>query len=150
MLRRHHAWIDALWKRSLELRFLAVGVINTGFGYGSFWLLYTLSHGRLHYLIIQLLSHVASVTNAFVWHRRVTFRSAGAWWPEFVRFNLSYLGTLALGLIALPALIAGLGLHPLVAAAIVMLLTMTVSFFAHRGFSFRRAPPAPDPPEGSS
>lgn len=126
----------ALWKRSLHLRFLVVGAWNTLFAYGCFALLFLLAGGRVHYLVLQVIAHFLSVANAFVGHRHVTFRSESAWPAEFLRFNVSYLGALALGLVGLPLLVSGLGLHPLLAAAIVTIVTVATSYALHRRFSF--------------
>lgn len=127
----------ALWNDSRGLRFLAVGVWNTLFGYGCFAGLYALAGTRLHYMAIQVIAHFAAVANAFVWHRTLTFRSQAPWPMEFLRFNAGYLGTLALGLALLPALVGGAGMHPLAAAAVVTAITVAVSYVVHAGFSFR-------------
>ena len=124
------------WRGDLRLRFLAVGVYNTVFGYGCYALLYLLASPRLHYLWIQLIAHFLSVANAFVAHRRVTFRSSAPWPTEFLRFNLSYLGALGGGMLAQWALVGGLGLHPLLGAALVTMLTVALSFGLHRRYSF--------------
>lgn len=129
----------SFWKRQLELRFLMVGVWNTVFGYGCFSVLFLLVGERIHYLVLLSIAHFISVANAYYWHRRITFRSQSAWRGEFLRFNLSYLGVLAFGLVALPVLVKGMGLHPLVAGALVTLLAVLLSFVFHRGFSFRNA-----------
>jgi putative flippase GtrA len=130
----------AVWGRNRQLRFIVVGVSNTVFGYACFATIFLAVGGRVHYLLIQLIAHLLSVCNAFVWHRRVTFRSESPWPKQFVRFNLSYLGALAFGLVAMPALVAGFGLHPLLAAAIVTIATVGLSYALHNSFSFSSRP----------
>ena len=125
------------WIRSERLRFIAVGVLNTAFGYGCFAALFLGLGSRLPLYAIQLLAHAVSVCNAFLWHRRVTFRSTSTWWPQFVRFNVSYLGALAFGLVTLPLLVKGLHIPALIGAAIITVLTAVVSYLLHRYFSFR-------------
>jgi len=124
------------WRTDHRLRFLAVGAWNTGSGDGCYALLFLIAGRHLHYLWIQLIAHVVSVAQAFVLHRRVTFRSTAPWLPEFLRFNASYLGSLAGGLLAQWALVGGLGLHPLLGAAIVTWVTVALSYGLHRHFSF--------------
>src|SRR5579864_2108588 len=104
----------AFWRAETRFRFLVVGAYNTVFGYACFASLYLACGKYVNYLLIQVAAHFLSVGNAFYWHRRLTFRSSLAWWPEFIRFNISYLGILVFGLIALPALVQGLRIHPLI------------------------------------
>jgi putative flippase GtrA len=94
----------------------------------------------VHYLVLQVIAHFLSVTNAFFWHRRVTFRSEARWPAQFLRFNLSYVGSLAFGLLALPLLVRGLGLNPLLAGAIVTAVAVVMSYVLHRRFSFGSQP----------
>jgi putative flippase GtrA len=125
------------WNSSSQLRFVAIGAANTFFGYGSFAALYLLAGRWIHYLIISVIAHFLAVANAFYWHRRVTFRSDEQYLPAFFRFNLGYVGFLAFGLVTMPALVEGLGFHPLVASVCIMLVTVVASYFLHRNFSFR-------------
>lgn len=127
----------ASWQRREQLRFVVVGVANTAIGYGCFALLYLLLGSHVHYLVLQLIAHFASVGNSFFWHRRVTFRSGAPWPAEFFRFNLSYLGALVFSLIALPLLVRGCGLNPLWAAAIVTASGVLLSYVLHSRYSFR-------------
>jgi putative flippase GtrA len=130
----------ALWGRDQRLRFFVVGIYNTAFGYACFAILFIAVGKYLHYLLIQLIAHFVSVCNAFVWHRRVTFRSVSPWPKEFVRFNISYVGVLVFGLATMPILVAGFGLNPLIAAAIVTIAAVGVSFALHKYFSFSSGP----------
>jgi putative flippase GtrA len=129
-----------LWRRSRETRFVVVGVANTAFGYACFAALYFAAHGHVHYLIVQVIAHFISVCNAFIWHRRVTFRSEASWPREFLRFNLSYVGALVFGLVAMPLLVAVAGLQPLIAAALVTIATVGLSYGFHRFYSFSPEP----------
>lgn len=124
------------WRDDLRLRFLAVGAWNTVFGYGCYALLFLVLGPHLHYLWIQVVAHFVSVSQAFVLHRRYTFRSSAPWLPEFLRFNASYLGTLGGGLLAQWLLVGGLGVHPLLGAALVTGVTVVLSYGLHRYYSF--------------
>jgi putative flippase GtrA len=128
---RHH------WDSSERLRFLLVGGYNTAFGYGSFVLLYLLLGNRLHYLALVAISHVLSVTNAFAAHRWLTFAARGSLWMQYLRFNVTNLGLIALNLMLTGALVEGLGWHPLAASAVAIPVTIVASYVLHRAFSFR-------------
>ena len=131
--------VAAGWRASEKLRFLVVGAYNTAFGYATFAMLYLLFGTRIHYLLLLIVSHFVSVTNAFVAHRRVTFAAEGSVWTQYVRFNVSYLGLLMLSLVLMPLAVERLDLHPLVASAVVLAITVIASYFVHRHFSFRRS-----------
>ncbi len=128
----------AIWRGSQQLRFIMIGAYNTAFGYAMFALLFLVAGSRINYLLILIAAHFLSVGNAFFWHRRVTFRSSSHWPTEFVRFNVSYLGTLAFSLMALRIFVGGLKYNPLVAAAVVTISTVLLSYTLHQRFSFRR------------
>jgi putative flippase GtrA len=125
-----------LWQDNRKLRFLVVGGWNTLFGYLSFYVLYLLAAGRLHYLIIAVLAHFVAVTQSYVMQRRLVFRSAAPVTGEFVRFNASHIGTLLFGLLAMALLVEAAGMSPLIAQAIVILMSVVLSYLLHSRLSF--------------
>lgn len=134
------AWL----RRMLDderVRFLLVGGTNTVVGYGLFALLELTIGQRVGYLVSLYLSYAIAVAVAFVLHRRFTFRVTGSGnvLLDFVRFASVYVVTLAINTVALPLLVELGGLVPLVAQAIVVVVTTAVSYFGHKFFSFRRA-----------
>jgi putative flippase GtrA len=124
-----------------RVRFLLVGGTNTVVGYGLFALLELTIGQRVGYLVSLYLSYAIAVAVAFVLHRRFTFRVTGSGnvLLDFVRFASVYVVTLAINTVALPLLVELGGLVPLVAQAIVVVVTTAVSYFGHKFFSFRRA-----------
>ena len=126
------------WRQSEPARFAIVGAYNALFGLAIFALLHQALHGHLHYLVILPIAHVFAVINAFIGHRLWTYRVQGNLLIDFLRFNVSYLGLLVLGMIAMPLLVNGAGVHPIVASAMTLVLTTLASFFAHKYISFRR------------
>jgi len=130
--------IRRFWNSHERFRFLLVGAWNTAFGYGVFAAAYLLLHRRVHYLGILLVAHVLAVLNAFVGHKYLTFRATGGLIRDFLRFNLAYLGTLALGLAGLPFLVEVCRIHPLASQAILSLVTMATSYLLHKHVSFHR------------
>lgn len=133
---RIHA-VQAFWQRNEQTRFLLVGAFNTAFGYLAFVVLYLLAGNRFHYLLLAVLAHFLSVIVAFLGHRLIVFRAAGPWFAQFIRYNLSVLGVMLASLLGLYVLVELLGQHPLLAQAIVTSLSVAISYFAHRHFSFR-------------
>lgn len=127
-----------VWVHHDTLRFLVVGAWNTVFGYLAFAGLYLVLDRR--YMIAAVAGQALSVTQAFLSHRYLTFQSRGRMFPEFLRFNLAYLGSLALGLVGLPLLVEIFRVPPLLAQAGLILVTTLGSFLLHRGFTFRYRP----------
>ncbi len=134
-----------LWKDSRKLRFLVVGGWNTLFGYVSFYVLYLLAADRLHYLIIAVIAHFVAVTQSYVMQRRLVFRSAAPVPREFMRFNASLIGTLLFGLLTMALLVEAAGMSPLIAQAIVILLSVMLSYLLHSRLSFDPSADRPGP-----
>jgi putative flippase GtrA len=125
------------WARNERLRFLVVGAVNTGFGYGSFAVLFLLIGQSVHYLVVSALAYAVSVLVAFQLQRHFVFRSRAPWWPQFMRYNLTQWGMLLGSMASLSALVSGLGWHPLAAQALVTAGAVVVAYLSHRHFSFR-------------
>ena len=123
-----------------RIAFLMVGAANTVIGTGWFIAFETLLGDRFGYITSLLLAHVAAVLCAFVLYRKLVFRVKGHVWLDLARFEVVNLTSLGINLIALPFVVEVIGLEPIPAQLLVTLVTMFVSFFGHKGFSFRRSP----------
>lgn len=128
--------------RDQRVAFLIVGGINTVVGFGWF-VFFELTVGRLlgdfGYLATLACAHVASVLCAFVLYRRFVFRVRGHVLRDLARFEMVYLVSLAINYLALPLLVEFAHLPPIAAQALIVFVTTLVSWFGHRGFSFRRS-----------
>jgi len=129
--------IKSIWVNQHH-RFLIVGAYNTGFGYLSFVALYALLGSYIHYLVIVVLSHVLAVSNAFMTQRMLVFRGKGSVLAEFIRFNITTVGTLLLGLVGMAILVEQAKLHVYLAQAMVTSTTVIVTYFAHKHFTFKK------------
>lgn len=134
---RRSDMLQLRWSENEKLRFLVVGAANTLAGYLIFAALYLMLDTWLHYLLVAFASHFLAVCFAYALQRTIVFRSTGAIWPEFLRYNLSLLTVLGAGMAGLLVLVAGFGLPPLLAQAVVTVLSVMGSYIAHRRFSFR-------------
>lgn len=126
------------WADDERFRFLVIGVYNTAFGFLLFPLLYLLLSRRLHYVVILVIAHAIAVTNSFLAHRRVTFRAAGPLLPQLMRYNVGYLGALALSIGGMVFLVSRVGLSPLLAQPILMFASIVLTYLWHSRVSFRR------------
>jgi putative flippase GtrA len=130
----------AWWRLPQQVRFLLAGGYNTVFGYLVFSALY-LSIGRwIHYLVVALLAHLIAVISAFVVHRRLVFRSIDRWQTSFIRFNVSQLAALGCGMAGLYLLVQFGHFNPLLAQALIISFTVSLTYVLHRHYSFRHRP----------
>jgi putative flippase GtrA len=128
--------IRKVWHNE-KIRYLVIGAYNTFFGYSTFAILWLLWGQTVHYIVLVIISHIISVINAFIGYRMLVFLKTGGLLADFIRFNTVYLGTFIFNLAALPVLIDGVKIHPLVAQAVVMSVTIIASYILHRRFSFK-------------
>ena len=122
-----------------RIAFLLVGATNTVIGTGWFIVFETLLGDRFGYITSLLLAHVAAVLCAFVLYRKLVFRVTGHVWLDLARFEVVNLTSLGINLVCLPFVVEVIGLEPIPAQLLVTLVTMFVSFFGHKGFSFHRS-----------
>lgn len=126
-----------MWQSSERFRFLMVGAANTLVGYLVFTAMFLAFSRWLHYLAVALTAQALAVVIAFSSQRNLVFRKEGPWLIDFLRYNVSVTGTLLLGLLLLSLLVEFGGIHPLIAQAIVVIVSVVVSYVAHKNFSFR-------------
>ena len=126
---------------SEKARFLVVGGINTVVAYGLFVLFQLTVGDRIGYFGSLYLSYALAILLAFVLHRRFTFQVRGQRMivVDFLRFISVYAVTIVINTVALPLLVEVVGLHPVVAQALCVIVAMAISFVGHKWFSFRRS-----------
>ena len=127
--------------RDQRVAFLIVGGMNTAIGAVWFVLfLWLFPRGTAGYLGALVCAHIAAVLCAFVLYRRFVFRVTGHVSRDLARFELVNLSTLAFNFATLPVLVEVLGWPVLPSQFAIAGVTVVYSWFAHRGFSFRRSP----------
>lgn len=124
--------------RDQRVAFLIVGATNTLVGFGWFITFQLVLQDRVGYMAVLVCAHIASVLCAFVLYRRFVFRVHGHVWRDLWRFELVNLTSLGINAAVLPLMVEVASLPVIMAQLVSTLITMTISFFAHRGFSFRR------------
>jgi len=134
------------------LRYLAIGVWNTGFGYISFILLtwlflhITPSKPALMASFAYITAAFLNITVSFLGYKWLVFRTKGNYLLEYSRSFGVYLPTLILGAVTIGPLTTFLRnlkpveqFAPYLAGAILSVVTVVVSFFGHRHLSFRKS-----------
>ena len=126
--------------RDQRVAFLIVGGMNTAIGTAWFVLfLWLFPHGAIGYLSALACAHLAAVLCAFVLYRRFVFQVTGHVLRDLARFELVNLSTLSFNFAVLPLLVEVLGWPVLLSQLAITGATVVYSWFAHRGFSFRRS-----------
>jgi len=136
--------------RGQLLRYLVVGVWNTLFGYGCFFLMVRLllhlmpAQPALTASIATVLATIINVTISFLGYKWFVFRTQGNYLREYRRSLLVYLPSLALNAVAIAPLTALLRLAPhlktqapYIAGAVLACFTVITSFFGHKHISFK-------------
>ena len=128
-----------------EKRFVLVGIWNTFFGYGLFFLLDTffnnyLSKERIVYMLAISLAQFFAIINAFIFHKFITFKTQTKGMDlvkEFIKFFSSYLFIFILNLVLLPLFVEIFGLVPKLAALFLIPISMVVSFIMLSQVAFK-------------
>lgn len=121
------------------VRFILVGIFNTVFGFGLYWVfLLGLSGLRFGYLLSLLLSWSISITVAFVLYRRFVFFVRGNAVLDFIRFISVYIVGFIVNSAGLALMVEVVGISPLLAQLMMLTVTTLGTYAGHRWFSFRR------------
>jgi putative flippase GtrA len=132
--------------RDQRIAFLLVGGFNTGVGFLLF-VLFDIVVGRpvddlagriVGSLATLACAHVVAVLIAFVMYRRFVFRVRGHVWRDLARFQAVYLVSTGFNALVLPVLVT-LGVHRILAQLMILIVTVAISWFGHKYFSFRRS-----------
>lgn len=121
-----------------RVAFLIVGAINTAVGFGWFTLFTFTLERWIGYMGVLVLAQIVSVLCAFVLYRKFVFRVRGNVLRDLVRFSMVYVVAFLVNAALLPLLVELVGLHVLLAQALIVFVTTVVSYLGHRYFSFAR------------
>jgi dolichol-phosphate mannosyltransferase len=127
-LRRPHNWLQLA-------KFCAVGVTGYVVNLAVFTVLYEVF--SVHYRPAAVCSFVVAVTNNYLWNRLWTFRGQrGHFYYQGLRFFVVAWCALAANLLVLEGLVT-LGLDPVPAQAIAIIVVTPVNFIGNKLWSFR-------------
>jgi putative flippase GtrA len=128
-LRRPHNWVQLA-------KFCIVGVTGYAVNLAVFTLLYEAF--SVHYRPAAVCSFVVAVTNNYIWNRLWTFRGQrGHFYYQGLRFFVVAWCALAANLLVLEVLVR-LGLDPVPAQALAIIVVTPVNFIGNKLWSFRQ------------
>ncbi len=129
------------------MRYVLVGGFNTIFGYALFAILnwYFTRIGSYGYMCAWAVTSLISLTVAFLGYKWFVFRTRGNYLAEYIRCLGVYGTTMLVSFLGLTILVTALRhwlyrpeLAPYIAAAIMTIVTVTISFLGHKNISFRQ------------
>jgi len=123
-------------KHREKIDYLIVGLWNTIFGFVAFAALYYLFSAYINYIILLLISAVLSVSNAYIGYKIFVFKTKGNYLKEYLRFYAVYGVSIILNVVLLFLTVEFFKINPVIAQAVVMWLTVVISYLGHKHFSF--------------
>lgn len=123
----------------LQVRFLAAGALNTGFGLAFYPLLvWSVPFLHQHYLAALGIAQAVCLLFAFATYKLGVFRTRGSLAREFGTFSSFYLFNYAANWAALPVLVELGGIPPIIAQTAFTCVLVAGSWFWHSRVTFRR------------
>lgn len=117
-------------------RFLIAGGYNTVAGVALYFFFFGMLGDRFHYLVLLVMNHMVGTANGFLSMKLFAFRAPGAWFGQYLRYNLVFVIAFCFNLVALPFLVEVIHMTPFAAQGLIMVIVIFGSFFAHQHFSF--------------
>ncbi len=133
-------------------RYLVVGVWNTAFGYATFAFFTAILDKVVpqSYMLASVLASIINISVSYLGYKWFVFKTKGNYLREWIRCVGVYGGNILFGLAILPLMVYALRHYahmqrqaPYVAGAILTFVTVLVSFFGHKHFSFKAKDSAP-------
>lgn len=127
------------------VRYVITGAWNTAFGYAVYaGLTYVLTpHVPYAYMVAGALGSVIAITMAYISYKLFVFKTRGNILREYGRFYIVYGAAALINLVLLPFAVklaeylpVRNELAPYLGGAALMGITVIISFFSHRNFSF--------------
>lgn len=119
------------------VRFGLVGVVNTIFGYGLFVALQLTLGSFIQYTIVQAISNLIAIVQAYWLQRWLVFRHHGNWWAGLVKFASVYVGAFFFSLAMVAILVEGFRVSVILAGGITVILQAFGTYGANKWFTFR-------------
>jgi putative flippase GtrA len=121
-----------------KVRYLLVGGLNTLLGYTIGVGIYKAFDNNLDIVWIGLISNILSITVSFLSYKILVFRTKGMWLAEYMKSYIVYGGIALIGIFFLWLFVDKMNISIWLAQALVIGLTVIVSYLGHSRFTFRR------------
>lgn len=137
---RRRRWADLLARvlADRRVRYLLVGGVSAGTYYLIFTIGWLTVAERVPYLVMALIANVCTAILTYPLYYREVFRHTGPWLTGFLRFYATCLWALTYVLVGLPLLVEVVGMHVLIAQAIIIVTSPLINYQIHRFWAFRQ------------
>lgn len=140
-------WVRRMWSYH-QIRYVVVA------GCTSLFYLALVAAGlslRWHYMLAILAAQAVTIACAFPAYRSLVFESGGRPLADFVRFLSVWSTGAVAGVVATPLLVELVGMDPLIAQVVAIVVVAVGSYLGHRFFSFSDSDVSPHSgvPQGS-
>lgn len=119
-------------------RYLLAGSWNTVFGYCIGVLFYYLLHNLFHTLVIIVLANILNISMSFLTYKIFVFKTRGNWVFEYIRCYVVYGNIALIGMLLIWALVDFFMVPFWIAQALVLVVSVTLSYVAHARFTFKK------------
>lgn len=124
-----------------KIRFLAVGGVNTLFGLGLYPFLYFMlgsENGPLGYLQLLVVSQIICVSISYFGNKYLVFRVKKLSVSEYGRFWLYHIIIILINLLALPLIVRGFSVNPMIGQTLFSIIVIVTSYMWHSKITFTR------------
>lgn len=129
---------ENIWFKIPEkIRFLLVGGFNTVVSYLIFALLYEIV--GLHYNVALVVQYMITINMSVLTMRYYVFRSSGDFWREFTKAWSVYIFIFFFNAAMLNLFVKVMGLPPLIAQGLYLIISTVTTFILHKYLSFRKS-----------
>lgn len=121
-----------------KIRYLMAGGFNTVVGYFIGVGLYKVLGSNLSIVWIGVISNILSITVSFLSYKTLVFKTRGMWLTEYIKSFIVYGGIAVIGIFCLWVFVDKMKISIWLAQALVMGMTVIISYLGHSRFTFRR------------
>lgn len=119
--------------------YLIVGGWNALFGIGVYAILYKLNT-HVNYLVLMIPANILVITHVYLGYKIVVPKTRGNYLQEYLRCCGVYSGVMILGFALMCLLVSILGMHPIPAQLLPLILFMICNYIGHKCYSFEPTP----------
>lgn len=121
-----------------KIRYFLVGGLNAVVGYCIGVGMYKALGSNLGIVWVGIFSNVLSITVSFLTYKMLVFRTKGMWVAEYLKSYLVYGGIALISIFFLWLFVDNMNLSIWLAQALVLVVTVVISFISHSRFTFSR------------
>jgi len=121
-----------------KIRYLLVGGFNTLVGYFIGIAIYKALGSNLGIIWVGIISNIFSITVSFLSYKTLVFKTKGMWLTEYMKSYMIYGGIVVISILFLWLFVEKMNISILLSQALVIGVTVTISYLGHSRFTFRR------------